>query len=161
MVSEERSVERSSHAIYGLLIITSTLVADRIVVEDWVTSLLVVWGAGVVLVLAHVYSALVAEMGAKGRFLSHAERQVLITDNIPVLAAIVAPTLLLVASGLGAIDLSLAIDVAIALSIVALFAVGAFQARQQGAGLAVRVGLGLLGGGIGMVVVALEVALGH
>ncbi len=158
---DERRVERSAHAIYGLIIITSTLVMDRIVAEDWLTSLLVVWGAGIVLVLAHLYSALVAEVGSKGRFLSHAERHVLIVDNAPVLAAVVAPTLLLLAVGLGWLELLPALDVAVAICIVALFMVGAVQVRKQGAGLAVRLGLGLLGGAIGIIVVALEVALSH
>ena len=161
MTTEEQRVERSSHAIYGLIIITSTLVADRLAVEDWRTSLELVWVAGLVLVLAHVYSAVIAEVGGKGRFLSHAERHVIIADNIPVLAAIVVPTLLLLAAGLGWLPLSLAVDLAIVLSIAALFVLGAYQARRQGAGRGVQVGLGLLGGFIGMTVVALEVALGH
>ena len=52
MASGEHHSERSSHAIYGLIIITSALVADREHAADALTSLTVLWRAGLVLVLA-------------------------------------------------------------------------------------------------------------
>jgi tellurite resistance protein TehA-like permease len=158
---EEHEMERSSHAIYGLIIITSSLVADRAAAEDAATSLLVLWGAGIVLILAHLYSAVVAEVGEKGRWLSHTERHVLITDNVPVLAAVVVPSLLLVAAGTGRLELGVALDVAIVLSMVALFVVGIYQARRHGASSAVQVGLGTLGGLIGVIVILMEWLLAH
>lgn len=159
--SESRTAERSSHAIYGLIIITSALVADREAMEDALASLLLLWGAGLVLIVAHVYSAIVAEVGAEGAWLTHAQRHVLIIDNIPVLAAVVVPSMLILASGLGAIDLKTALDLSIVLSLAALFALGAYQARRSGATLQVQLGIGALGGVVGAFVVALEVLLGH
>ena len=156
-----RDPERSSHAIYGLIIITSSLVADRLVAEDALESLLLLWGAGLVLLLAHIYAAAVAEVGDRGRWLNHAERHVLITDNLPVLASLVAPTALLLAAAFGWIELSIALDVAIGVSIASLFVVGAIQARRQGATLAVQTALGLMGGLIGLVVIGLEVWISH
>jgi hypothetical protein len=158
---EIHRAERSSHAIYGLIIITSALVADREAAEDALTSLLLLWGAGLVLLVAHVYSAIVAEVGAEGTWLSHTQRHVLIVDNIPVLAAVVVPSILIMAAGLGILSLDVALDISIALSLAALFALGAYQARRSGAGLQVQLGIGALGGGVGLVVVALEVMLGH
>jgi hypothetical protein len=158
---EEHEMERSSHAIYGLIIITSSLVADRAAAEDAATSLLVLWGAGIVLILAHLYSAAVAEVGEKGRWLSHAERHVLITDNVPVLAAVVLPSLLLLVAGVGWLELSVALDIAIALSLAALFILGAYQARRHGASTAAQVGLGTLGGLIGVIVILMEWLLAH
>ena len=155
----QQHAERSSHAIYGLIIITAALVADREGAEDALTSLLVLWGAGLVLILAHVYSAIVAEVGAEGHWLSHAERHVLIVDNIPVLAAVVVPSILFLVAGLGLIGLDLAIDLSIVLSVAALFALGAYQARRSGASLGVQLGIGALGGAVGIVVIALEVFL--
>ena len=158
---EEHEVERSSHAIYGLIIITATLVADRVFAEDAIKSLLALWGAAAVLVLAHVYAAAVAEIGEKGRWLTHAEEHVLIVDNIPVLAAVIVPSLLLVASAVGWLDLAVALDLSIILSIAGLFVVGAYQARRQHASTAIQVGLGSVGGLIGIIIVVLEVALAH
>ncbi len=158
---ERHETERSSHAIYGLIIITATLVADRLVAEDATSSLLALWGAAGVLVLAHVYAAAVAEIGEKGRWLTHAERHVLIADNVPVLAAVAVPSLLLMAALLGWLELWIALDLSVLLSIAALFAVGAYQARRQHAGAGVRIGLGALGGLIGCVVIVLEVAFSH
>ena len=159
--SEDQQSERSAHAIYGLIIITSALVADRELVEDALTSLLVVWGAGVVLLLAHLYSASVAEAGAKGRFMSHAERHLLIADNLPVLAAIVVPSVLIILAGVGAMSLATAIDLSIATAVVALFVVGAYQARCGGASAVVQVAIGALGAVVGVTVILLEVILDH
>lgn len=159
--SEEQRSERSAHAIYGLIIITSALVADRELAQDALTSLLVVWGAGVVLLLAHLYSASVAEAGARGRFMSHAERHLLIADNLPVLAAIVVPSVLIILAGVGAMSLSAAIDLSIVTAVVALFIVGAYQARGGGGSVAVQVGIGALGAIVGVAVILLEVILSH
>jgi len=151
--------EQSSHAIYGLIIITSALVADRQHAEDALTSLLLLWGAGLVLILAHVYSAVVAQVGAEGKWLSHAERHVLVVDNIPVLAAVIVPTFLITAAGWGLMDLRIAIDLSILLSVVALFVLGAYQARQSGATPQVQLGIGVLGGVVGIIVITLEILL--
>ena len=98
----EHRIERSSHAIYGLIIITATLVADRQFAEDALISLLALWGATLVLLLAHTYSALVAELG-QGRRLTYVERHVLIADNIPLTASVVVPTALLIMAALGVV----------------------------------------------------------
>ena len=117
------------------------------------------WGAGLVLIVAHVYSAIVAEVGAEGTWLSHTERHVLIVDNIPVLAAVVVPSILIMVAGLGLVSLDVALDLSIVLSLTALFALGAYQARRSGATLGVQIGIGALGGIVGIFVIALEVLL--
>jgi hypothetical protein len=155
------STERTAHAIYGLIIITGALVADLELAADAFTSLTVLWGAGLVLVLAHVYSGLVAEVGEKGRFLTSSERELLLDDNLPVLGALVTPTVLLLAAAAGWIELSAAIDVSIVISIGLLFSVGFLETRQRGARPAVQVGVGIVGLVIGAAVIALEVNLGH
>lgn len=153
---QQHQVERSSHAIYGLIIITAALVADREFARDALESLAALWGAGMILVLAHVYSALVAEVGEKGRWLNHAERHVLIVDNIPVLAALVVPTVLLLLAAADVIGLGLAIDASIAIAIASLFGVGFYQSRQQGASIGVQISVGALGAVIGAVIILLE-----
>jgi hypothetical protein len=158
--SEERG-ERGAHAIYGLIIVTSALVADRHYAEDALTSLLVVWGAGVVLLLAHLYSASVAEAGAHGHLLSRTERQLLVTDNLPVLAAVVVPSALIAVAGVGLLDLTLAIDLSIASAVVALFALGTYQSRKGGASVRQGLAVGALGALVGLVVIVLEVMLAH
>jgi hypothetical protein len=112
-------------------------------------------------VLAHVYSAFLAEVGEKGRLLTYRERYVMVADNLAVLAAVVVPSLLIIASGLGWLSLAVALDLAIGVSIAALFVVGVRQARRHGAAPSVQFGLGALGGVIGFVVILLEVVLRH
>lgn len=161
IVREQHEIERSSHAVYGLIIITATLVADRVFAEDAIKSLLALWGAAAVLALAHVYSAAVAEIGEKGRWLTHTERHVLIADNIPVLAAVIVPSILLLASVVGWLDLTVALNLSVVLSVAGLFIVGVYQARGQQASTAVQVGLGSFGGLIGIIIIVLEVAFAH
>ena len=157
----ERRRERSAHAIYGLIIVTAALVADREFADDALMALLTVWGAGLVLLFGHIYSALVAEVDATGRLPSYAERHVLIADNLPLLAAMVVPTVLLSAAGIGLIQLNLAISLSIAAAIAALFWVGVYQAGRSGVSLMMRVVVGVIGAGLGMAVILLEVLLAH
>ena len=157
----QRRVERSSHAIYGLIIITAALVADRQYAEDALTSLLALWGAALVLLLAHTYAALVAELGQRGERLGYVERHVLIADNLPLVASVVVPSILLVLSWMGLLELRLAIDLSIALSLASLFALGAYQARRQGATVTRQLAIGALGGLLGIIVIAAEVMLAH
>lgn len=160
-IREMRREERSSHAVYGQVIVTATLVADRLYATDALMSLLMLWGSVLVLVVAHTYSALIAEIGRRGRWLTYVERHMLIRDNIPLAAAVVLPTILLVAAGLGWIGLAVAMDLSVLLSLASLFALGAYQARMVGASLSHQLAVGLLGGAMGIVVVAAEVVLAH
>ena len=161
MVREMRREERSSHAVYGLVIVTATLLADRLYATDALMSLLMLWGAVLVLVVAHMYSALIAEIGQRGRRLTHVERHVLIRDNVPLAAAVILPTILLLAAGLGLIGLTVAMDLSVLLSLASLFALGAYQARAVGAPPSHQLTVGLLGGALGIIVVAAEVVLAH
>ena len=153
--------ERSAHAIYGLIIVTTALAADRAFAEDAFAALVTVWGAGLVLLCAHLYSALVAELGTKGRLLSHAEQHILIADNLPLLASVVIPTVLLIIAGLGVMELELAISLSIAAAVVALFLVGAHQAAESGASVVMRIVVGAVGAGLGVAVIVLELVLAH
>ena len=78
-----------------------------------------------------------------------------------MLAALVVPSILLVAAGLSLVGLALAIDLSIALSVAALFALGSYQARRSGASRGVQLGIGALGGAVGVAVITLEVFLSH
>jgi len=160
-IEELHEAERSSHAIYGLVIITATLVADHEFATDALVSMLVLWGAALVLVLAHVYSGLIAQISETDRRLTYAERHVLIADNIPVAASVILPTILLVLAAIGLMDLRVALDLSILVSVGSLFAVGMYQARQQGAPIAHQVGIGALGAALGIVVIMAEVVLSH
>ena len=92
---------------------------------------------------------------------SHTQRHVLIVDNIPVLAAVVMPSILIMVAGLGLVSLDVALDASVVLSLTALYALGAYQARRSGATLGMQIGIGALGGIVGIFVIALEVLLEH
>ena len=113
------------------------------------------------LLLAHIYSAFVGEAGTKGRMLSHAERHLLIADNVPVLWSLAIPTALIGLAGVGVLELQVAVDISIVAAVAGLFAIGVIQSRQSGATGATQLGIGIIGVIVGVLVIVLEVALGH
>lgn len=156
-----RQRERSAHAVYGLVILSSTLVADLAGAAGAGEALLVLWGGMLVLLITHLYAALVAEVGQKGRLLSHAERHILVADNIPLLVSLLVPTALISLAGVGVLSLRLAIELSLVVSIGGLFVLGAYQAGTGGASRSRQVMVGAVGISAGVVVILLEVVLAH
>ncbi len=149
--------ERLGHALYGLIIVTSTLVAEKAHIEEPAVAMELLAGIALVLVLAHTYSSWMAErvtgMGGLGKL----GRRMVVLDNLPVGLAIIVPMLLFSAAGLDLIGLQTAYVLSIIFSLVALAAVGIYQGRSA----SMSWGPTLLGGAaavtIGFVVIAVEV----
>ena len=78
-----------------------------------------------------------------------------------MLWSIVTPTVLITLAGLGLMDLAVAVDISIVAAVAGLFAVGVIQSRKSGATAATQLGIGVIGVIVGVVVIVLEVALGH
>lgn len=91
-VDAHHRAERLSHALYGLIIITATLVAERAHVEEVGEALALLLTTALVLVLAHTYSAFMAERAVEGRPLTAVATRLVVADNLPVVSAIVVPS---------------------------------------------------------------------
>ena len=91
-----RRAERLSHALYGLIIVTATLVAEQSHVTEASHALGLLLGTALVLVLAHTYSAVIAERTVEGHGLGSVGRRLVVEDNLPVLFAIIVPALLFI-----------------------------------------------------------------
>ena len=148
--------ERFAHAIYGLIIITAVLVAEAEHTTDPIDALIIVVGAGIVLMLAHTYVAVVAERTLIKHELRARRRVVVIADNAPVLIGVIVPSLLFIAAEAGAIELETAFKWAIAFSLVALYGVGVFQGRRIGYSWPRSLVLGLAGAAVGAAIIAIE-----
>lgn len=148
--------ERFAHAIYGLIIITAVLVAEAEHTLDPIDALLIVVGTGIVLLLAHTYVAVVAERTLVKHRLGSRQRVDVLLDNLPVVIAVIGPSLLFVAAELGAIGIETAFRWAIAFSLVALYAIGVFEGRRIGYSWARSLMVGLGGALIGGVIIAVE-----
>jgi hypothetical protein len=96
-----RRAERFSHALYGLIIITAVLVAERPHVESAADALGLLFGTAVVLLVVHTYSSVMAVRLVAGHRLEAEGRRLVLRDNAPVSAAVVVPA---VAFGLAAAD---------------------------------------------------------
>lgn len=123
--------ERFAHGLYGLIVITATLIAEEEFISDPLDAVAVLLGTATVLFLIHLYIGVMTERSLEGGRLGPA-RTLVVVDNLPLLGAVVVPvSLFLLAEG-DVVSLDLAYVVSIASSIGALLIVGAFQGRAVG-----------------------------
>lgn len=148
--------ERLSHALYGLIIVTATLVAEKEHIEDPWTAMGGLLGIALVLVLAHTYSAWMAERAVERGRLGKVDRRLVVVDNLPVGLAIVVPFLLFALAGISVLSLQSAYLTSIGFSLVALVGVGVFQAREVSMRWPYVVLSGAAAGAIGVIVIAVE-----
>jgi hypothetical protein len=155
-VPVHQRAERLGHALYGLIIVTATLVAEKGHVTEVVDALGLLLGTALVLLLAHTYSGAMAERAVEGHSLGSLGRRIVVEDNLPVLIAIVAPGLLFILAGLGVLSLATAYTAAIVLSLAALFGLGLYEGRTASMSWPQSVLSGAAAGTIGLIVVAVE-----
>lgn len=155
-VPVHRRAERLSHALYGLIIVTATLVAEQSHVTEVIDAIGLLLGTALVLLLAHTYSATMAERATEGHSLGSVGRLLVVEDNLPVLLAIVIPALLFALAGFGAITLATAYTAAIGFSLVALAGLGIYSGRSASMSWTHSVVSGAAAGTIGLIVVAVE-----
>ena len=155
-LSRHRQSERLSHGLYGLIIVTATLGAERAHVTQAADAFVLLLSTAFVLVLAHTYSAWMAERAMEGGRLSLVAGRSVIVDNIPVAGAIVFPMFLFALVGLGVLELQVAYRAAIAVSIGALFGVGIYEGRLASMGWFHSLLSGAAAGSIGVIVILIE-----
>ena len=151
-----RKAERLSHALYGLIIVTATLMAEQLHITEVDEAMALLLGTALVLLLAHTYSAAVAERTVEGHSLGSVGRRVVMRDNLPVLIAIIVPALLFILAGIGVITLQSAYTAAIVFSVVALFGLGLYEGRSASMSWPKSLLSGAAAGTIGLIVVAIE-----
>ena len=155
-VPAHQRAERLSHALYGLIIVTATLMAERSHVTEVSDALGLLLGTALVLLLAHTYSAVMAERAVEGHSLGSVGRRIVVEDNVPVLIAIVAPAVLFILAGAEVMSLRDAYTVSIVVSLMALFGLGLYAGRTTSMGWWPSILSGAAAGTIGLVVVAFE-----
>ena len=151
-----REAERLSHALYGLIIVTAALGAERVHIAEAAEALALLLSTAVVLVLAHPYSAAMAERAVSGASLGMEGRRTVVADNIPVLSAVVVPAILFMLAGADVMALQTAYRAAIAFSLAVLFGVGLYEGRRASMGWVHSTLSGAAAGAIGVFVVAIE-----
>lgn len=151
-----RKAERLGHALYGLIIVTATLVAEQMHVTEVVDALGLLLGTALVLMMAHTYSAVMADRAIEGHALGKATRHLIVKDNLPVLLAIVVPAALFLLSGTNLLTLQTAYAIAIVFSLLSLFGLGIYEGRRASMAWAHSLLSGFAAGAIGLVVVAFE-----
>lgn len=156
MTSAVHQSERFAHALYGLIVITATLVAEQHHIDEPLDAIGILVGAAVVLFLIHLYIGVMAERAVTSERPRGAARTLLVVDNLPVMAAIAVPVAAFLLAHVGAITLSTAYVVSLVFSVAALMAAGAFQAWRTGMRGVSLIVSAVLAGGLGVLMIAVE-----
>jgi hypothetical protein len=149
-------------AIYGTIVVMATIVATGSSgkPDAWRIAAVVV-ATTFVLGVAHLYSETVARSIALGARLTTEERRRLVRQEFAIPLAAAVPVLMLVLGAAGVMPERTAIRVALAIGLVTLGVQGYRYARLQhddGPSTAVSVGKSV---GLGLLLVAVEVAVRH
>ena len=155
-VVDHHLVERLSHGLYGLVIITATLVAEQDHVDQAGDALGLLLGTAVVLLLVHTYTAAMAEPTVTGHSLGVTGHRLVVKDNLPVIFAVAGPASFLTMAAFDIIRLDTAYRLAIAFGIVALFILGVYEGRRASMKWTQTLLSGAAAGAIGLVVIAVE-----
>jgi hypothetical protein len=153
---EHRRTERFSHALYGLIILTAALGAERAHITEALEAIALLLSTGMILLLAHIYSAVIAERSVDRHGLGMAGRRMVLADNLPVVAATIVPTALLTFAAMGVISLRAAYDASIAFNLAALFGIGLYEGRAGSMSWFHSTLSGAAAGAIGVVVIVIE-----
>ena len=151
-----RRADRLSHALYGLIIVTATLVAEKGHVTEVADAIGLLLATALVLLLAHTYSAVMAERTLEGGSLGTVGRRMVVKDNLPVLFAIVVPGLLFFLAGIDVMTLQSAYVASIVFSVAALFGLGVYEGRRASMSWPISMVSGTAAGAIGVIIVVLE-----
>jgi hypothetical protein len=154
-------VERLSHAVYGLILLTAGVGELSAHDEDPAVAAALILGGAIVLVIAHSYSAFVATMATHDELPPSSARVKNALDQLTLaIPAAVAIGILLLAEA-DVIGLSAAYTATITLSLVALFALGVLIGHHRRWPLPPTIVLGLVTAAVGGVVVAVEASAAH
>ena len=149
--------ERLGHALYGLIIVTATVVAEKEHIEEPIHAIGLLAGIGLVLVLAHTYTGWIAERVVANERLGRVRRRLLVRNNLPVALAIVVPIALFGLSWVGLITMEAAYVVSIGFNIVVLIAIGIYEGHRANMSWLGAVFSGAAAGGIGVFVILIEI----
>jgi hypothetical protein len=147
----------AARAIYGQILVTSMVGAlseDSDIDAEYIlvsvgATMLVFW-------LAHVYAAAMSLGLEEGRHVRWAEFRALAIDEWPLVQATFPTAIVLALGALGVVSTDAAIDVAIAVGVVALFAWGLAIGRASRSSWAAALVGAVISAGFGLVVVGLK-----
>jgi len=149
-----------AHVVYGA-VIAVTLVAAADDAADSADLLRILIATGIVLWLAHAFATAIGHAVTRHQHLDPASIRASMVDNIALLLGFLIPMPAIAVGLLHAVDDARAADVAIIISLVALFVVGIALGREANMRCHVAVLTALVYPILGALVLALEIAVAH
>lgn len=124
--------ERSAKAIYGLILITATLIGLKSSTSAQLNVAVETFAAAFIIVIAEVFSEIIGKKIEHKRNLSTQERKDIIDNTMTIALSTVYPTIIFVLSWLGLYSITSAFILALAFGIIGLGAFGYISARSIG-----------------------------
>jgi hypothetical protein len=148
-----------SRSVYGLVTVLGVLqVFQEHTPRSW-RAVVVLFGTTFAVALLEVYSELLDVMIQRRRSLTREETRRIAAEEAPVLAGAQGPTIILLLAALGILSTERAVDIAQVVALVSLFGFGFRAARGVHRHWLRQIVSGLALVAIGLVIVALKVAV--
>jgi hypothetical protein len=148
---------RLTHGLYGLIIATAALVAEKEHVDKASEAIGLLLGTALILFLAHTYSEMVARSVIEARANRLTGLGSVARENLPLFFAVAIQTAFLFLAWVGVIALQAAYVASIAYTLVALVGLGAYAGRAASPRWQHAILAGVEAGAIGVIIVVLEV----
>ena len=152
---------RSAKAIYGIILITATLIGFQFHESEPLTIAASVFIAGLVIGLAEAYSELLGEKIRREKKLNKLERREIIDHAFVVSSIAVYPVAVFLVSALGLYSVDVAFDISFGLSIIGLGLFGFSASRAAGEPRGVSYRKAILISLIGAAVILIEYTYAH
>jgi hypothetical protein len=147
--------------VYGTIVVMATVTAAYSSEQDPWRLALIVWSTGLVFWIAHLYSHGLAESISRRQRLTGSELAQIARREVGILLAAALPSSALLLGALGVIREARAVWLALALGLVTLGAEGIRYARLETLNRSATLVIVAANLGLGLLVVALKVAVAH
>lgn len=152
---------RSTKAIYGIILISAALIGFQLHESNPATIAVKVFFAGLVIVLAEVYSEILGEKIKRKKELTRLERREIIGDATVISSVATYPLIIFLLSALGLYSVEFAFELSYALGIVGLGLFGYVAACAAGDSKQLAIRKAVLTAFVGIIVILVKYSFGH
>lgn len=153
--------ERASKAIYGIILISVTLIGLKAHDTDPMAIAVKIFVAAMAIVVAEVYSEILGESIRHQKALNSEERRTIVYNAMAIATVSLYPIIVFLLSKLGLYSVDTAFTIALVLNMLGLAAFGYYAIKSSGATKHQALVKGSILAGIGLIIVIAKFTVGH